>query len=443
MCAFCQKALRRVAARSYASSGLHTIGLSALTRQVGRGDSRGVVVAIRPFSDGHGHSHGHSHGHGHGHSASHGASGLLGHAHDHSESHALELAQLKGEALRITSFGFGFNCVLGAIQVYVGLACNSAGLLSDGTHTLADSGSDIVTLLALRVMQSASKAVWPYGPGKIDSIAAMGVGGVLLTSGGTAMLHSLQMLLEVPGVPEIPVLSSLLDGGEHGHQEHGHSHSNSEHGASHASHGHVHGGAVREDGFAGQLALGTCVLTMAGKELLYRMTASIAERTGSSLLLANALHHRSDAMCSFVVLAGLLGRMFLHAAFDPLAGSIVAGYIIKMSFGIGSRALRELLDRQLPSSTREDLTVCLNEVIAGWPSDNAWHIRGLHLKGVSGRRAGPETHLLVELGLANASWGEATAEEVAQLEKLLLRELLQKGQMGIMDVRVVIKGDTT
>mmetsp|Transcript_12367 Transcript_12367/g.27482 ORF Transcript_12367/g.27482 Transcript_12367/m.27482 type:complete len:437 (-) Transcript_12367:29-1339(-) len=431
LCHVSSRVVRRLATRSYASGGLHTFGRSALTRPIVRVDCRVVNIPIRHFSDGHGHSHGHSHGHGHN------ASSVLGHAHDHSESHALELAQLKGEAYRITAFGFGFNAVIGAIQVYVGLACSSAGLLSDGTHTIADSGSDIVTLLALRFMQTAPKSLWPYGPGKIDSIAALGVGGVLFTSGGIALMHSLQMLFEVPGVSSIPGLSSFLDAGGH---EHGHVHSDSEHQGHGSSHGHGHGGALNEEGFAGKLALGTCMLTIGGKELLYRMTASIAERTGSSLLMANALHHRSDALCSLVVIAGLLGRMFVHAAFDPLAGSLVAGYVIQMSFGISSRAIRELLDRQLPSSTREELRTCLDEVIASWPLDSsweAWHTRGTHLEGVSGRRAGPETHLLVELSLTNASWAAVSAEAVSALEQHLKIELLQRGQRGIADVRIL------
>mmetsp|Transcript_66197 Transcript_66197/g.158327 ORF Transcript_66197/g.158327 Transcript_66197/m.158327 type:complete len:436 (-) Transcript_66197:13-1320(-) len=381
------------------------------------------MAGLRLHGDSHHGGHGHHDHHGHEH----------GHGHSHEESNALELAQLKGEALKITAFGFGFNVLLGGIQVWAGLYCNSAGLLSDGFHTVGDSGSDIATFMALRYMQKAPKNLWPYGPGKCDSLAALSVAGVLFTSGGTALLHSLQMLVEAVGIDD--GLMDMLRG--HTEEHHGHSHDSHGHGL---GHGHGHGGAVGEGGFAGQLALATCLLTMGGKEGLYRITASIAKRTGSSLLMANAMHHRSDALSSCVVLAGLLGRIFFHSAFDPLAGSIVAGYIIRMSWGIGARAVRELLDRQLPPSTIQVLKGGLQDAVSDWPEDNMWRQKGLLIEGVDGRRAGPELHLLVQTSLSKSSWSDVTAREVAELERVLLQEMRAREHPAIVDVRVKLGG---
>lgn len=63
---------------------------------------------------------------------------------------------------------------------------------------------------------------------------------------------------------------------------------------------------------------------------------------------AEAWHHRSDAFSSMLVLLGVLCRVFVHSAFDPIAGAFLSSVILRVSWGIGRRAVSELLDMQLP-----------------------------------------------------------------------------------------------
>eukprot|EP00913_Durusdinium_trenchii_P017354 g16320.t1 len=109
-----------------------------------------------------------------------------------------------------------------------------------------------------------------------------------------------------------------------------------------------------QDGRVNQIAVGACLLTIASKEGLYRITRRAAERLNSSVLLANAWHHRSDAMSSGMVLIGVLCRVFVHSAFDPMAGAVMSSIILRISWGIGRRAIAELLDMQLPPTERRE-----------------------------------------------------------------------------------------
>ena len=97
-----------------------------------------------------------------------------------------------------------------------------------------------------------------------------------------------------------------------------------------------------------------CLKTLLkGKEGLYHITRRAAERLNSSVLLANAWHHRSDALSSALVLLGVLCRVFVHSAFDPIAGAVLSSIILRVAYGIGHRAVSELLDMQLPKQVCE------------------------------------------------------------------------------------------
>lgn len=361
----------------------------------------------------HGHSHGHSHGHGQGHDHH---VHLLGGCHD--QSHSTDLAEMKGEAMRVALLGLGCNLFLGGLQLFSGNYCNSAALTSDAWHTLTDSFADLITLGVVQLTLKPPGANFPFGRGKLDSLAALGVSGIMVTTGISTMRMSATLLSEALGV------ESMQDHGEdghHGHEDHGHSH----------LHIHSHGSEnLMQDGHVNAVAVGACLLTIASKEALYRITRRAAERLNSSVLLANAWHHRSDAMSSGFVLVGVLCRVFVHSAFDPVAGAFLSSIILRISWGIGRRAIGELLDMQMPKADLQPLENALLQAL------EARHdLRLAHLKG---RRAGPEVHLEAILDQLPGHHGQMTAEELMQLEKSLLSELHLGGHRTVWSLRAVI-----
>ena len=75
----------------------------------------------------------------------------------------------------------------------------------------------------------------------------------------------------------------------------------------------------------------------------------IGRRHRSAAVLANAKHHRSDALSSVVALAGVVGTRF-GAFVDPAAALLVAGCVLKMGVETGQEALLELLDARDPEA---------------------------------------------------------------------------------------------
>ena len=330
------------------------------------------------------------------------------------------MSELKGEAIKVSLLGFSFNCLLGVLQYFAGGYCKSAALTSDAFHTLTDSLSDIITLCVVQMAIGPPTAQFPFGRGKMDSLAAMGVSGIMMTTGFSAMRFSTNLFLEAMADVDIEVK-------DEGHEHH-------EHGHSHHSHGHTHGLPILEDGHVNQVAVGTCLATIAGKEGLYHITRRAADRLHSSVLLANAWHHRSDAFSSGVVLVGLLGRIFVHSACDPVAGALVSAVIIRIAWGIGRRSIAELLDMQLPKQDLQDFSAALTEALKTVP------LKGLKvqpaLQQLVGRRAGPDVHLEALLD-TNGDWKEVSALQLAQLETSLLSELHLGGHRMVKSLRIV------
>ncbi|CAE7311623.1 MTPC1 [Symbiodinium microadriaticum] len=360
---------------------------------------------------GHGHS-GDGHGHGH-HREGQGHLHVLG-CHDH--GHSAEMSELKGEAIKVTLLGFTFNCLLGVLQYFAGNYCNSAALTSDAIHTLTDSLSDIITLCVVQLAIGPATPSFPFGRGKLDSLAALGVSGIMMGTGISAMRFSTTLFLEAMGD---------LGGDEH----HGAGAHNDSHGHSHV-HGHGHSSPILENGHVNEVAVGTCLVTIAGKEALYHITRRAADRLHSSVLLANAWHHRSDALSSGLVLLGVLGRMFVHSAFDPVAGALVSTVIIRVAFGIGRRSVAELLDMQLPKHELQELKEALKAAAAALEPRQP----PVEVQQLLGRRAGPDVHLEA---LLTSDWRAMSAQQLAQLETSLLSELHLGGHRMVRSLRVV------
>lgn len=348
---------------------------------------------------------------------------LLGGCHD--QSHASDLAEMKGEAMRVALLGLGCNLFLGGLQLASGSYCHSAALTSDAWHTLTDSFADLITLGVVQLTLRPPGPNFPFGRGKLDSFAALGVSGIMVTTGISTMQMSGSLLLEALGAEAFGNENSEDNGHTHGgHGSHGgHSH----------SHLHSHGAEnIFEDGHVNAVAVGACLLTIASKEGLYRITRRAAERLNSSVLLANAWHHRSDAMSSGFVLLGVLCRVFVHSAFDPVAGAFLSSIILRISWGIGRRAVMELLDMQLPQPDSQDLETALTDALKKARPQ-------LRLHRLKGRRAGPEVHLEAVLDKkGDMSGWRMSAEELMQLEKSLLSELHLGGHRTVWSLRAVL-----
>ncbi|GLE10762.1 hypothetical protein PINS_up023002 [Pythium insidiosum] len=290
------------------------------------------------------------------------------------------------EAIKITRFGMYVNLSMALSKGVLGVVSHSSALIADAAHSMSDLLSDFVTLWSVKVARLPPDPNHPYGYGKYEAVGSLSVGAILVVCGagiGLDGLHALQAIWADAGaastaLPELslPFLPDLDRNMQLG------------------------------------LAAGAAGLSIAAKEALYHATVRIGERAKSKVLIANAWHHRTDAISSVVALGGILGSMAGIPLLDPAAGMAVSAMIVKTGVDICLDSVRELTDK----SVEADVLELLNEV-----SRNVDDV--LLVSNIRARRMGPYT--LVDLRVhVHARTSISMAQQVAaRVRSHILRQL--------------------
>ena len=198
---------------------------------------------------------------------------------------------------RVTIIGAVVNLVLAIAKVVFGVLGQSQALIADGLHSLSDLASDAMVLIAAKYGSQEADVEHPYGHARFETVATVGLGLLLIVVAigiivdATARLFSPETLLH-----------------------------------------------------PGPVALAVAVLSIASKEGLYHYTLHVAKRLRSSLLRANAWHHRSDAISSIVVFVGIAGTMAGLPYLDAIGAIGVSLMIGKIGWELGWGGIRELVD---------------------------------------------------------------------------------------------------
>ncbi|KAH9858576.1 cation efflux family-domain-containing protein [Lenzites betulinus] len=412
------------------------------TQTKGKEPERAEQPAAPSPDHDHDHDHDHAahpHTHSHSHSHSGGIFSTLVHRHDHGEEgHEKDAEQivqaLQGQGdrgSRITLIGLASNVVLTATKGAAGYYMNSAALLADAGHCAGDLVGDIITLFSWRLSRKPPSDKYPYGYGKFEVLGTTVVS-LLLTGGALGIgLHSYQLLLETlagatagmgPGALH-DALAYIVDAAhavpatvaEHAHV-HAHSHS------------HGHGGALDPNAawFAG--------VSVVAKEWLYRATKRVADAEQSPVLLANAVHHRSDGFGSAVALVAILGNWwFPHLALDPIGGLIVSVLIFKQGWSLLLTAFAQLTDAGVSPRTKQILLDALQPLVAASPGEPL-----LGVSDVRAMRTGANmfvdvvAHVPARLGV----------EDVVKVETQI-REALVAARRDVKEVRVRFRPEDT
>ncbi len=216
---------------------------------------------------------------------------------------------------RVTLVGAGVNVLLAVGKTIIGFVGNSQALIADGLHSFSDLASDMLVLYAARAAHQEADQDHPYGHARFETAATVGVG-LLLIGVAVALLIDAGQRLVAP--------ESLLQ--------------------------------------PGVLALGAAAFSILANECLYRYTVRVANRFASNLLRANAWHHRSDAVSSVVVVAGVGGTMMGYPYLDAFAAVGVAMMIARMGLQFSWRSLEELVDKGLDPDQLAEIRTAISTV---------------------------------------------------------------------------------
>lgn len=213
---------------------------------------------------------------------------------------------------RVTIGGSVCNFLLLLFKFVAGILGGSAAMVADAVHSLSDFVTDVVVLLFVRISSKPCDDDHDFGHGKYETLASVFIG-LMLACVGVGILWS--------GAEKI------ID---------------------------VCRGQVLEQ--PGMIALVAALLSIAVKEVLYQWTARVGRRVESSAVVANAWHHRSDALSSIGTALGIGGAILLGPdwrVLDPIAAVIVSVFIIRVAFKLFVPSIQELLEKSLPTADEE------------------------------------------------------------------------------------------
>jgi len=218
------------------------------------------------------------------------------------------LDQYWPEKRRVTIVGAVWNLLLAIGKIMAGIVGQSQALVVDGIHSLSDMVSDAVVLVAARWSAIEADHNHPYGHGRIETVATAIVGVLLLAVAIGFIVDAVLRLLDPERLNR-----------------------------------------------PGAIVLWVAIASVAIKEILFLYTRRVARRSRSNLIMANAWHHRSDALSSIVVIAGVLGAMGGLLWLDAVAAILVAGTVAVMGGRFAFDSLVELVDTAVPPGDQQRL----------------------------------------------------------------------------------------
>ena len=248
----------------------------------------------------------------------------------------------------MTLVGGAGNLALLAFKFVAGIAGHSSAMIADAVHSLSDFVTDIIVLLFVKIGAKPQDPSHDYGHGKFETLATFFVALALIAAAiGIIASGALKFARWLQG-------ESLPS--------------------------------------PGRIALWAALVSIVVKELLFRYTEAKGKALDSSVVVANAWHHRSDALSSIGAAIGIGGALLLGerwTVLDPLASIVVGGMLVKVSLDLLKGSVWELTDCSLPEETEREV----EDIICSFPQVSQPH--NLRTRRI-GNRIAIEVHVRMD-----------------------------------------------
>ncbi len=204
------------------------------------------------------------------------------------------------ETIKVTLIGSVVDLLLGVFKIQFGFLSQSQALIADGIHSLSDLATDAIVLYAAKHSHTEADEEHPYGHGRFETVATVGLGIALLV---VAIGISIDATLRLFNPEKLltPSMGALI----------------------------------------------VAAISIVSKEAIYHYTMHVARKYNSNMLRANAWHSRTDAISSVVVLVGVGGSMAGLWYLDAIAAIGVGLMIAKIGWDLAWHSIRELVDTGL------------------------------------------------------------------------------------------------
>ena len=293
----------------------------------------------------------------------------------------------ENELTKVTLLGSIGNLVLLTFKFVAGVVAGSSAMVADAVHSLSDFLTDLIVLVFVRIGAKPQDDSHDYGHGKFETLATLFVALALvgaaigiIVSGSLKIARWLQgETLETPGM----------------------------------------------------LALWAALLSILVKEILFRYTIAKGKALESPAVIANAWHHRSDALSSIGAAVGIGGAILLGqrwAVLDPLASIVVGGMLVKVAWDLLKVSTGELTDSSLSAETEREI----EDIIRSFPQVSEPH--NLRTRRI-GNRIAIESHVRLD--------GNMTLDEAHDIVSAIedqIRERFGHGTIVTIHMEPVKKG---
>lgn len=215
-------------------------------------------------------------------------------------------------AIRVSLVSVIWNIILSVFKLIAGLVAHSGAMISDAVHSASDVFSSIVVMVGVRISGKESDKNHPYGHERMECVAAIVLATVLAVTGlgiGCSAIVSLNRgdyAAKMPGI----------------------------------------------------LALVAAVVSILVKEAMFWYTRHYAKQIDSSAVMADAWHHRSDALSSVGALIGIGGARLGFPIMEPVASVVICVFIEKAAFDIFVDAINKMVDRACDEQTQKAIKKC-------------------------------------------------------------------------------------
>lgn len=216
-------------------------------------------------------------------------------------------------AMKVSFVSIAANLALSVFKLAAGVLAHSGAMISDAIHSASDVFSTFIVIVGIKVSNKASDKEHPYGHERMECVSAIVLATILAITGiGIGYSAALKILsgkydsLTVPGI----------------------------------------------------LALIAALVSIAIKESMFRYTRFYAKKFDSGALMADAWHHRSDALSSVGAFIGIAGARLGFPVMDAVASIVICFFIEKAAYEIFKDAIDKMVDKACDEATENELRSC-------------------------------------------------------------------------------------
>ena len=230
-----------------------------------------------------------------------------------------DLGKVVDKVSTVTIIG---NLILSVFKLIAGIVAQSNAMISDAVHSASDVFSTFVVIIGIKLASKEADKEHPYGHERLECVAAILLAMILFLTGLAIGIEALKDIfsgsygdLQVPGI----------------------------------------------------LALAAAIVSIISKEGMYWYTRYYAVKIDSGALLADAWHHRSDALSSVGALIGIGGARLGFPIMDSIASLVIFLFIVKASYDIFKDAIDKMVDHSCDEETEKQIYECvmMNKEVLG------------------------------------------------------------------------------